>query len=86
MKFKSRTFLALSEAFKDVQKDIQEAGVESLATKQDVLLVKQDIKELELRIDNKFEAVHGELRLIKWMMGFTFAGILSLVLKAFFMP
>lgn len=39
---------------------------------------RHDLKELELRID-------GELKLLKWMTGVTLAGVVSLVLKAFFM-
>ena len=57
---------------------------ENLATKIDIELVKQgielvrrNIKELEL----KFE---GQLALLRWMMGVVIAGILSLILKAFF--
>ena len=38
---------------------------------------KQDIKELELRLT-------GEIKLLKWMMGFLLAGVLSLLIKAFF--
>ena len=44
------------------------------------LASKQDI--LELRID--FEKVKGELLVIKWMLGVVLAGILSLILKTFF--
>jgi hypothetical protein len=45
---------------------------------------KQDIKELELRMDSRFERVQGELTLVKWMLGILLAGVASLVLKAFF--
>jgi hypothetical protein len=50
---------------------------ENLATKTDLELVRRDIKELEL----KFE---GQFALMKWMMGVVIAGIISLILKAFF--
>ena len=71
--------------------------VHDLATKQDLKELKQnlkeleasisrDIRELELRTDAKFETVHGELRLLKWMLGLMLGGVLSLVLKAFFIP
>ena len=43
-----------------------------------------EIKELELRIDTRFEKVHGEMLLTKWMLGLLLAGVASLVLKAFF--
>jgi len=51
-------------------KEWYEAGLSDLATK-------QDIKELELRLT-------GEIKLLKWMMGFLLAGVLSLLIKAFF--
>ena len=41
------------------------------------LATKQDIKELELRLT-------GEIKLLKWMMGLLLAGVLSLLIKAFF--
>jgi len=41
------------------------------------LATKQDIERLELRMD-------GEFRLVKWMVGATFAGIVALILKGFF--
>jgi hypothetical protein len=44
--------------------------VESLATK-------SDVKELELELS-------AEINLLKWMMGFVLAGILSLIARAFF--
>ena len=48
----------------------QENQAENLATK-------SDLKELELRIN-------AQLMLLKWMIGFLLAGVLSLILKAFF--
>lgn len=77
---------------------VYEANLEELATK-------GDLRELELRIENKFESLRGEfaalkgefatlrgeftalkgdVALLKWMVGFIFAGVLSLILKAFF--
>ncbi len=66
---------AVAEAFKEA------SGEAELATKQDIerleLRTKQDIERLELRMD-------GEFRLVKWMLGATFAGIVALILKGFF--
>ena len=79
---------ALSEAFIDTQ----EVNIENLATKSDLkelelttkadikkleLTTKADIKELELRIN-------AQLLLLKWMIGFILAGIISLIMNAFF--
>jgi hypothetical protein len=47
-------------------------------------VTKRDLKELELKMDNKFESMKGELTLLKWMVGVLLAGVVSLVLKAFF--
>jgi hypothetical protein len=41
------------------------------------LVTKQDLNKLGLRID-------GELRLLNWRIGANFAGVVSLVMKAFF--
>jgi DNA-binding transcriptional MerR regulator len=46
--------------------------------------LRHEMKELELRIDTRFEKVHGEMLLTKWMLGLLLAGVASLVLKAFF--
>lgn len=59
-----------AEAFTDALKEAQQSGIADLATK-------QDLKELELRLS-------GEISLLKWMMGFVLAGIVSLILKTFF--
>jgi hypothetical protein len=54
-----------------------------LATKSDLKelerATKSDLKELELKIN-------AQLMLLKWMMGFILAGVVSLILKAFFIP
>lgn len=48
------------------------------------LASKRDIREMELKIDTRFEQVKGELTLIKWMLGIMLGGVMALVLKAFF--
>jgi hypothetical protein len=62
---------AMSEAFQEAQ------GEPDVATK-------RDLKELELKIEARFEGVRGELTLIKWMLGLLLGGVLALILKAFF--
>jgi hypothetical protein len=62
---------AMSEAFQEAQ------GEFDVATK-------RDLKELELRIEARFEGVRGELTLIRWMLGLLLGGVLALILKAFF--
>lgn len=62
---------ALSEAFREAQSDAD------LATKQDIELLKRDIKELETKFI-------GELTLVKWLLGLLLGGVLALILRAFF--
>ena len=59
-----------AEALSDAFKDSQETTLEDLATK-------KDLETLEIRIN-------GELKLMKWMLGFVLAGIAALILKTFF--
>jgi len=47
--------------------------------KSDINSVRQEVKQLEIKLT-------GEITLVKWMLGFMLAGILSLVMKAFFVP
>lgn len=44
----------------------------------------QDIERLEPKVETRFERVEGELQLVRWMFGIVLAGVLSLILKAFF--
>ncbi|KJU86907.1 hypothetical protein MBAV_000902 [Candidatus Magnetobacterium bavaricum] len=58
-------------------KVISEAGLDTrrdLATKDDIAKVRDEIA-----------IIRGELLLLKWMMGILIAGVVSLVMKAFFM-
>jgi len=48
------------------------------------LVTKEDLARTEGKLENKITEVKGELLLIKWMMGFILAGILSLMVKTFF--
>ena len=59
-----------AEALSEAFKESQETTVADLATK-------SDLKALELKID-------GELKLLKWMLGFVLAGVAALIIKAFF--
>jgi hypothetical protein len=69
---------ALAEAIKDA------GGEAELATKADIADVKRNLKELELKIDARFEGLKGELTLVKWTLGLLLGGIVALILKTFF--
>ncbi len=62
---------AISEAFRDA------SGDADLATK-------RDIRELELKMETRFEQIRGELTLMRWMLGILLGGIIALIIKAFF--
>ena len=62
---------AVADAFRDASSEAELAS-------------KRDIRELELKIESRFEQVKGELTLIKWMLGIMLGGVMALVLKAFF--
>jgi hypothetical protein len=63
----------------EVMRDLSLESQKGLATKEDLMQLKSDLRQLKTEID-------GELKLIKWMLGILIAGVISLVLKAFFMP
>ncbi len=44
---------------------------------------KHDLKELELKIDTRFEKIQGEFTLVKWMIGFNLAISVSILFKIF---
>ena len=66
-----------AEVLSEVIKEVQGATIEDLATKDDIKELRHEMKELELRIN-------AQLLLLKWMVGVMLAGVVSLVLKAFF--
>ncbi len=62
---------------------LKDAGVSEVQAESD-LATKRDIVDLRRDIDVRFERVDGELKLNRWMLGVLLAGVISLVLKAFF--
>jgi len=57
--------------------EIFDANLASLATKQDLQLVRKDIDMLEQRM-------HARFTLLQWMLGLLLGGMISLMIKAFF--
>lgn len=72
---------ALSEALQDTH--IEAKWVTQHILKSELNILKQEFKELELRIDNKIEKIQGELNLLKWMVGFQLAGMVTIMVKIF---
>lgn len=68
---------------------LKTAGIpQEQAEAQDGLVTKHDLTEAknEIKADMnfRFERIDGELKLNRWMLGVLLAGVISLVLKAFF--
>lgn len=65
-----------------------EAVVRVIAEAQNGLITKHDLNEvkndLKAEMNVRFERIDGELKLNRWMLGVLLAGVISLVLKAFF--
>lgn len=70
-----------AEAEAEALSDALEINLKELATKD---YLKTKLRDLEHRLDARFERINGELKLSRWMLGVMLAGVLSLVLKAFF--
>ena len=69
-------------------KIISELVENRLTTKQDIVLLQRDMKEMEVSLKHDIKEMElritGEQKLIKWMTGFVLAGIAALILKTFF--
>ena len=67
-----------------IPQDQAEAMVRVIAEAQNDLVTKRDLKDAMQELYIRFERIDGELKLNRWMLGLLLAGVLSLVLKAFF--
>ena len=69
-----------AEAFAEAQKDfLDEITQAELATKNDIKDIRSDIQSIRLKMVEQ----DGQFALLRWMLGFLMAGMLSLVIKAF---
>jgi hypothetical protein len=69
----------------EVQAEAQaEALVEAFDRSHEELATKADLRELALKINAQMLKVNAEQQQLKWMIGILLAGVLSLVMKAFF--
>ena len=55
----------------------QEINLQTKSTANEFAMVRQEIKNLDARID-------GQLLLLKWMFGATFAGVIAILVRLFF--
>jgi len=61
-----------------------ETIVRVIAEAQNELATKQDLKELSQALEVRFERIDGQFALLNWLMGILIAGVMSIVIKAFF--
>jgi len=77
-----------AEVMSDAFKQVEQSRADVVATKADILQIKTEIKSglasLESRLSDHMTRIEGEMKLMRWILGFMFAGVVSLVLKAFF--
>ncbi|MBF0144250.1 MAG: DUF1640 domain-containing protein [Magnetococcales bacterium] len=70
-----------AEAMAETHAEVYEKNLEELATK-------RDLKDLEVRMDAKFDKELAPLRtdmaVVKWMLTLLVAGVMALVLRSFF--
>jgi len=69
-----------TDSLVDILDRLEQSSQRGLATKEDISILKDDINSVKLEIAE----TKSDIRLIKWMLGIIIAGILSLILKAFF--
>ena len=72
---------ALSEAQRESLSDILDTSV---STKSDIAWLEKEIESLRRDVKELDIKPGGEMKLIKWMMGFVLAGIAAIILKTFF--
>ena len=67
----------------EAQTQAQQQVVQDILSTQ--LATKDDLNGLEVRIKDDISNLKIQITVLKWMMGVMLAGVISLVLKAFFM-
>ncbi|MBF0134965.1 MAG: CCDC90 family protein [Magnetococcus sp. DMHC-1] len=70
-----------AEGLAEAQAEVFDKNLEDLATR-------RDLRDLGVRMDTKLEKelapIRTDVAVIKWMFGIMMAGVLALILKAFF--
>lgn len=61
-----------------------QSGLEEVASKGDIKDVKNDLALLDAKIDRIESSLRGELMLLKWMLGATFTGVATILVRLFF--
>ncbi|MCI4626274.1 MAG: hypothetical protein L3V56_09975 [Candidatus Magnetoovum sp. WYHC-5] len=97
----ARQDLATKEDIAKVKEEIIKVKEEIIKVKENVFKVEAKLKEellkVEYRLDAKIDrveaklnermtAIDGEIKFQKWMLSILLAGVISLIMKAFFIP
>ncbi|MBF0458191.1 MAG: hypothetical protein HQK99_09880 [Nitrospirae bacterium] len=61
------------------------ADIKAIRQEMATMATKEDLLKVESKLSERMTRIEGELTLVKWMMGIMLAGVISLVMKAFFM-
>lgn len=69
-----------AEAEAEALSEALEVNLKELVTKE---YLRNELRDVEHRLDARFERIDGELKLNRWMLGFLVAGVLSIVIKTF---
>ena len=77
----------IESGFSEEQVEVVTDAIKEAQDSHDIA-TRHDLRELELRIDTKFEKelapIRVDLLLVKWMLGSLLGGVMTLLLKTFF--
>ncbi|MCI4626275.1 MAG: hypothetical protein L3V56_09980 [Candidatus Magnetoovum sp. WYHC-5] len=86
-----------AEALVKVINEADLGARQDLATKEDIAKLREEVLKVEYRLDAKIDRVEtklnermivieGEIKFQRWMLSILLAGVISLIMKAFFIP
>ena len=65
--------------------DAQEITLGDLATKADLRNIKSEMRELRSEVKTDIATLKADVAVLKWAVGLIVAGVIALVMKAFFL-
>lgn len=73
-----------AEAVTGVLHDAQEVALGDLATKSDLRDIRSEMRELRSEVKTDIASLKADVAVLKWAVGLIVAGVIALVMKAFF--
>ncbi len=64
--------------------EAMQSGSQDLATKNDILLIKQDIASVKQELKHEIALLRQEQTIIKWLLGITLTGVLGTLARLLF--